>query len=122
MYSNHYHFVATSDAISTPLRELIRSLHSLTAREVNRLDALPGRRVWFQFWDSRLTFERSYFARLNYVHQNPVKHGLVLVGTAYPWCSASWFEREAPPSFFNTVSPFKIDRLSVHDDFDPVVV
>jgi putative transposase len=33
----------------------------------------------YEFWDTRLTFEKSWFARLNYVHQNPVKHGLVPV-------------------------------------------
>jgi len=29
------------------------------------------------FWDTRLTFEKSWLARLKYVHHNPLYHGLV---------------------------------------------
>ena len=40
---------------------------------LNRIDDTPGRRVMYKFWDTRLTFEKSWLARLNYVHQNAVK-------------------------------------------------
>ena len=43
-------------------------------------------------WDRELTFEKSYLARLNYVHHNPVHHKLVPVTGEYAWCSARWFE------------------------------
>jgi putative transposase len=69
----------------------------------------------YEFWDTRLTFEKSWFARLNYVHQNPVKHGLVPVANQYPWCSASWFETNARSGFVKSVYPFKIDRINVPD-------
>jgi hypothetical protein len=39
--------------------------------------------------------EKSWLARLNYVHQNAVKHGLVPIAHQYPWCSAPWFETNA---------------------------
>ena len=67
-----------------------------------------------------MTFEKSYLARLNYVHQNPVKHGLVPVATQYRWCSASWFERTAAPAQVRTVYRFKTDKVRVLDDFDPI--
>jgi len=51
------------------------------------------------------------------VHENPVHHGLVRTATAYPWCSAGWFERTASRAFQSTVSSFKIDRVKVYDDF-----
>ena len=73
--------------------------------------------MWFQFWDSHITFERSYLARLNYVHQNPVKHGLVQLAENYQWCSASWFTQNGSPAFVKTVKTFKIDQLNVPDDF-----
>ncbi len=75
------------------------------------------RKVWFQYWDSRITFERSYLARLNYVHYNPVKHGVTANATNYPWCSAAWFDQNAPTSFVKTVKSFKTDKLKVPDDF-----
>jgi len=64
-----------------------------------------------------LTFERSWLARLNYVHQNPVKHGVVPVANQYPWCSAAWFERTASPAQVKTIYSFKTDRVNVYDDF-----
>ncbi|HEV2884687.1 MAG TPA: hypothetical protein VGW36_07500 [Pyrinomonadaceae bacterium] len=76
-----------------------------------------GREVWYNFWDKKLTYERSYLARLNYVHQNPVKHGLVNVANQYAWCSASWFERTASPAAIKTIYRFKTDRLRIDDDY-----
>jgi putative transposase len=46
---------------------------------VNGLDQSPERQVWYNYWDTLLTYQSSYLARLNYVHQNAVKHRLVPV-------------------------------------------
>jgi putative transposase len=70
-----------------------------TSKQLNRWDNTLGRTVWFQFWDSHITFERSYLARLNYVHYNPARHGLVPVAENYKWCAAAWFAQSAPPAF-----------------------
>ena len=120
VFSNHYHFVATTDHAPANLPKFLGHLHTVTATGANRLDAQPGRKVWFQYWDTLITFERSYLARLNYVHNNPVKHGIVSVARSYPWCSAGWFERTADKSFFTVVTSFKTDRVNVTDDFDPI--
>ena len=117
VFTNHYHFVARSNNDSTNLKRLLKHLHADSARELNRVDDRIGRRVWFNFWDTKLTFERSYLARLNYVHQNPVKHGLVVKANQYHWCSAAWFERVAPPAMVKTIYGFKTDKLNIHDDF-----
>jgi len=95
--------------------------HSRSARWVNREDELEGRQVWHSYRETHLSFEKSYFARLNYVHQNAVKHGLVSDPKKYPWCSAGWFEKNVPKSFRKTVESFKIDRVKVEDDFDPLL-
>ncbi|HRI16432.1 MAG TPA: hypothetical protein PLX89_25850 [Verrucomicrobiota bacterium] len=124
VFSNHYHFVAHSPPESTAassLTEMLVELHAKTAVWANKLDCTAGRRVWFNYRETRLSFERSYLARLNYVHQNPVKHGLVLVADQYPWCSATWFERTATPAQIRTIYGFKTDRVNVDDDFVPEV-
>jgi len=59
---------------------MLRVLHVKTAEWVNRLDGRPGRQVWFNFRETRLTYQRSYLARLNYVHQNPAKTRLGCCG------------------------------------------
>jgi putative transposase len=117
VFSNHYHFVGRSNAESANLKTLLKHLHADSARGLNRLDHKTGRTVWFNFWDTKLTYERSYLARLNYVHQNAVKHGLVRVANQYRWCSAAWFERVVSPAIVKTIYGFKIDKLRIQDDF-----
>ena len=123
IFSNHYHFIAHSPSNSAAdrLGQMLGVLHTRTAAWVNRLDKTPGRKVWHNFWDTRLTYQRSYFARLNYVHQNAVKHGLVPVANQYPWSSARWFEETSSPAMVQSVYRFKTDKLSINDSFVPIV-
>jgi len=120
VFSNHYHFVGYTLASPTRLKDFLNELHSSTARDVNRLDRIEERQVWHNYWDKQLTYEKSYLARLNYVHQNPVKHDLVAVANQYPWCSAAWFERTATPAQVKTIYGVKTDAVNVLDDFDPL--
>ena len=122
VFSNHYHFVAHSppdapDVSSLP--EMLSTLHVKTAKWVNKLDHRPGRRVWFNFRETRLTYQKSFLVRLNYVHQNAVKHGLVPVANQYPWCSARWFESNSSAAMAKSIYRFKTDRLRMLDDFEP---
>jgi putative transposase len=124
LFSNHYHFVGHSPVgmqDASNLADMLSMLHAKMAGWINQLDGAPGRRVWFNFWETRLTYQKSYLARLNYVHQNPVKHGLVLVANQYPWCSARWLERTASPAAVKAIYRFNIDRLHVEDPFEPVM-
>lgn len=72
------------------------------------------------FRDTRITHQTSYMARLRYVNQNPVHHRLVPEASRYRWCSAAWFETNAPKSFVESVARFKTDKLDIWDDFDDV--
>jgi len=123
VFSNHYHFVGHSPADTanaSNLSDMLSVLHVKTAGWINKLDRAVGRQVWFNFRETRLTYQKSYLARLNYVHQNAVKHGLVSVANQYPWCSARWFERSVSPATIKSIYCFKTDRLQVADDFEPM--
>lgn len=117
VFSNHYHFVAACPEDPSTLPKFLGKLHMKTAQAVNTLDGTPGRKVWHQFWDSHITFENSYWPRLRYVQENPVRHGLVLVANQYPWCSAGWFERTAEASVQNRLATYKTDQLEIPDEF-----
>jgi putative transposase len=119
VFSDHYHFIAQSPDDATTLKKMIQRLHSQTSRAVNRRDGVSGRQVWFQYWDTCLTSEKSYYARLNYVHNNPVKHGLVQLAEQYSYCSAGWFKANADAAFSHYVESFPYDRISIRDDFAP---
>ena len=119
VFSNHYHFVGKSPPESAEsLSEFLKTLHRRSATWVNRADAISGRKVWHNYRETELTFERSYLARLNYVNTNAVKHGLVAKAEDYPWCSAAWFERESTPAFWKVVNSFPTDQLKVDDEFE----
>jgi putative transposase len=117
VFPNHYHFVAAfrdSKTVST----MVRSFHSITARHLNQADKAPGRRVWYQYWDSHITFQSSYYARLRYVHENAVHHRLVPHASNYRWGSAAWLERNCAPAFRKTVLSFPCDRISISDEYE----
>ena len=117
VFPNHYHFVALSPRQPETLTSLIRHLHSVAAIQANRWNQTPGHKVFFEYWETRLSYQKSYFARLSYVHKNAVHHGLVREPSAYPWCSAAWFERKATAAFYRTIMSFNSDRVNVLDDF-----
>ncbi|MEM7315507.1 MAG: hypothetical protein AAF497_20385 [Planctomycetota bacterium] len=119
IFSNHYHFVGQAHVDAESLVPMIQSLHSESAIWLNDLDDEYDRQVWYNYWDTELTYEKSYFARLHYVHRNAVHHGLVTVPNQYRWCSAAWFEQTATPAQVKTIYSFKTDKLSVYDDFLP---
>lgn len=117
VFSNHYHCIAEAPGKPNSLRSTVQRFHSQSARSLNRLDGKDGRRVWFQYWDSCLTFEQSYYARMKYVLTNPVRHGIVECAEDYPWCSARAFAAESDASFRKRVQSYACDRVKVPDDF-----
>lgn len=114
---NHYHLIAKAPENVSTLPKLIRQIHSITAIQLNKWDNTPGRQVWFNYWDSCLTYEKSYIARLHYVHMNAVKHGLADDAFNYPFCSYKWFIEQANEDLKERVFHQPMDRLNIFDDF-----
>jgi REP-associated tyrosine transposase len=115
---NHYHFIACAPENALTLENLIRQLHSKTTVELNKLDKSLGRKVWHNYWDTCITHEKSYYARMHYIHINPVKHGLVENAEDYPLSSYRWFLDKVDETFLNTVMNQPVDRVDIFDDFD----
>ncbi len=66
VFSNHYHFVGNSPEgteSAESLSQMLAVLHTKTSGWVNRLDESSRRHVWHNFRETRLTHQRSYFAR-----------------------------------------------------------
>ena len=116
LFPNHYHLVVTSDE-GTRVKKMLTRVHVESAIAINRCHDKPGRRVWYQFRDTQLTYERSWLARLKYTHENAVHHRVVANAMNYRWCSASWFAAHATPAFVETVKRMKVDRLCVDDEY-----
>jgi putative transposase len=115
--ANHYHFMARAPENAHSLKLLIQGLHSISAKFINVSDGTPGRRVWYNYWDACISHETSYWARLNYVHQNPVKHGIVANAEDYSYCSYRWFIECAEPKLKDKILNQPVDRINLDDDF-----
>ena len=114
---NHYHAILECPEHPEQLPGMLRKFHMLSAKAVNALARQPGRRVWFQYWDTQITYPNSYWPRVRYVHENPVKHGLVTDARDYRWCSAAWFAEKASQKMQKKLRSYKCDKVSVYDDF-----
>ncbi|MCF7919675.1 MAG: transposase [Candidatus Cloacimonetes bacterium] len=84
---NHYHLMADTLDSTVKITLIIKKIHQFSSIWLNKRDNMHGRKVWFNYWDSCITFESSYFARLNYIWQNPVKHGCCLNAEDYKFSS-----------------------------------
>ena len=60
VFANHYHLVARGNPASRPLGEFLHDLHGISARELNRLEEVTGRKVWYNFRETKLTLQHSY--------------------------------------------------------------
>ena len=78
----------------------IRFVKALPNTEaVSASKARRGERgIWQRrFWEHAITSERDYYAHLDYVHLNPVKHGLVKRAVDWPYSS---FHRYLAAGFY----------------------
>jgi putative transposase len=114
---NHYHFVGKAPENIESIVALIRAVHSLTARFINDTDGKPGRRVWWNYWDTCIRDEKSYLTMLRYVHENPVKHQLIEKAEDYPFSSYQWFMRVSDSDYKELVLSQDIQQIQVLDDF-----
>jgi putative transposase len=88
--SNHYHALVKIDDIKQFTRKL-GQLHGRTSLEMNREDSTPGRQVWYRCQDRCMRSEAHYYATINYIHNNPVKHGHVKRWSDWAYSSFHWY-------------------------------
>jgi putative transposase len=86
---NHYHLLIAGD-LGVFARRIAR-LHNGIATQWNREDGAPERKVWHRFSDRVIRSERHYYASLNYIHTNPVKHRHAATPDAWTWSSLSLY-------------------------------
>ena len=85
---NHVHtLISTFEEWTTG--QVLKSWKTWTSRAANRLLGRTGMTFWApDYYDRFIRDEAHYLKALNYLHQNPVKSGLVASAEAWPWSSA----------------------------------
>jgi putative transposase len=85
---NHYHLLIKTDSVDDFLAG-IGKFHRSSAYRWNGEDRSRGRKVWFRAVERSMRSVRHYYASLNYIHHNPVKHGYTSKWQEWPFSSAA---------------------------------
>lgn len=82
---NHYHLIVTSQR-GKDLSKIISKIHMLSTQFI-RSKIVAEKPIWWNYWDYCPRDEKDYFVRLNYLFNNPIKHGYVSNLADYPYSS-----------------------------------
>ena len=116
---NHYHLMAESPENVGSLPGIMRDIHKFSAMWMRKnVPAAAGlEKIWWNYWDTCITYERSYFTRLNYLWYNPQKHGMI--ENAEAWEFGSLYHRiQEEDQYIKTLREgYPFDSVKVRDDF-----
>lgn len=115
--NNHYHLLVQALSNAQSLPKIIREIHKFSAIEINRQRSRSVHKVWWNYWDTLITYEKSYYARLNYIHFNPVKHGYVEDPINYSFSSYKSFYDSDPETALSVHKIYPFDKVKIKDDF-----
>ena len=87
---NHYHLLLFAESIQE-VKTSLGKLHGRSSYRWNGEEGARGRKVWYAAAETVMKSERHFWATLNYIHNNPVKHGYVGKWQDWPWGSAGNF-------------------------------
>ena len=90
---NHYHILIelSETASLDDILGAVGQFHGRSSYQWNGQDNARGRRVWYQRTERAIRTERHFWATMNYVHHNPVRHGYVRKWQDWPFSSARRF-------------------------------
>jgi len=115
--SNHYHILTKlRDAFLLP--EIIKKIHGKSAVLLNKFSKQLGRKIWYAYWDECIRDEKDFYAKLNYIHFNPVKHGYVDAPEFYKCSSYNFYLGiEGKGWLENILKHFPPVKVEKSDDF-----
>ncbi len=83
--------------------------------ELTRL--IHSKKVFYNYWDTCITYENLYFTRLNYIWYNPVKHGYV--DSPEQWKFGSYYYRfkGEEKELKELLKKYPFHDIKIRDDF-----
>lgn len=90
---NHYHCLMQCLELK-PILASIGRLHGRTSYEWNGKDGRRGRQVWCKAAETAMKSERHFWATMNYVLHNAVRHGYVDRWQDWPYSNAAEYLKE----------------------------
>jgi putative transposase len=90
---NHYHFLVRTPEVK-PLLKALGQLHGRTSHQWNGEDDRRGRKVWCNAAETAMKSEAHFWASLNYVLHNAVRHGYAGYWQDWPYSNAAQYLAE----------------------------
>ncbi len=102
----HVHLLLWPKLPSSPVNRILRSLKQPFAQEVlerfrernapvlpRLIDSRGVSRFWLRGggYDRNIRSDQEFIEKIEYIHNNPVRRGLVATTTDWPWSSARWY-------------------------------
>ena len=106
-----------SSGQAAKLGNIMREIHKFSALEIKKFVPVAKdiEKVWYNYWDTCITFESSYYTRISYIWFNPVKHGYV--NDPKDWKYGSYYYRikENTDKLKEIVKKCPFDKVKVFD-------
>jgi putative transposase len=89
---NHYHVLVTVAAKA--FSKLLGQFHGRTSFAWNGEENARGRQIWCNYVEREMRGDGHFWATINYINHNPVKHGYTKRWQDWPWSSATSYLKE----------------------------
>ena len=102
---------------ASTLSNVINNVHKFSAlwiKKHTQFETDPDH-IWYNYRDTCITYESSYFARLNYIWFNPVKHKYV--EDAEDWKFGSYYTRVRNWEIAPIINKYPWDSVKIENDF-----
>lgn len=114
---NHYHVLVYTTTLKELLHEL-GQLHGKTSRQWNKEERVVDRKIWHGSAETGMKSDRHFFASLNYVLHNAVRHGYAKRWQEWPFSNANeYLEQVGRAEAKRRWHAYPIDRYG--DRWDP---
>ena len=113
---DHYHLMLQSDPTGEKtIADLMNNFHKFSAMWIRKHypQFKKVKHIFYNYWDVCITNEASYYARLNYLFYNPVKHGYVDKPEDYPFGSYYYRIKEQTDYLEELRKKYPFDRLDL---------
>lgn len=117
--NNHYHLMVNSSKDTSQLNKIIKDILRFNSLWIKKnFSKFKNEEVlWYNYWDTCITYESSYYSRLNYIWYNPVKHNYVR--NPEDWTHGSFYfrikEEGEKVNFIHEKYP--CDKLKLYDNY-----
>lgn len=116
---NHYHLMLDAPENANTLSKMMNEIHKYTAKwySMNIKKINSNEKLFHNYWDSCITYENSYYARLNYIYYNPIKHGYTNNIANYIWCSYNNRMAKEKAYLDNLHEKYPFEGINVKDEY-----